>query len=87
MIPICDENETYVPLIDVVASEDNDLFYDIEALIITNSEALQAFDSLRRFLIANGANVSSVYDIKELVLVAVENSKKQTKITDYFKSV
>ena len=87
MIPICDENETYVPLIDVVASEDNDLFYDIEALIITNSEALQAFDSLRRFLIANGANVSSVYDIKELVLVAVENSKKQTKITDYFKCV
>ena len=84
-LPIC---VTDTGIIEEYSSEDEIEETEENNLIphITSSTAMSHLQELSQFLLINKCDCMKVYDLKLMIYDAIDNSKKQTKITDFFKT-
>ena len=87
-LPICDNYETVSHPDDSELDSDDDDDDEIDYNIrdIDSYTALNHLQELSKFLLKNGSDCMDVYNLKNIVYDAIDCSKKQTKITDYFKN-
>ena len=66
------------------SSEDEDEDENISIPIINSSIAIRHLQELSNFLLKNNCDVMEVHNLKSIVFDAIDFSKQQTKITDFF---
>jgi hypothetical protein len=64
--------------------EEEDKIAENSIRVINSETAMSHFQELKQFLLSNNADCMQVNDFKLMLYSAIDNSKIQTKITDFF---
>ena len=90
-MPICDDGHSdYVESVDLnidlnIDETSND---DIIESVFSSEQVLKAFNGLHGFLSKHGAEFHQpLHQLKLCLYTSIENAKKQTVITDFFKKL
>jgi hypothetical protein len=84
-VPICADTDSIIEETEESSSdEETENEYPIRD--IDSKTAMIHFQELQKFLLNNNANCMKVHEFKLESYHAIDNSKKQTKITDFFKN-